>query len=1007
MFHLPPLQGSPSAIDRARESSQPAGIPYSHFQRHFVSADGDCLFRAVHMGLHGVGSRASTEAIRELRDRLSAYIEQHRFELEIRPAFGPHMVQQLQTLVPQLGVWNKDAGDFVAPLLAQVLGQNIVILEALPESKQYKIKQNLPANSAELPQGNVNNMRPPIYLAHVGDGTHYEYLEPLTANIHSLIEQQTQGNAGQPTQQHASPHHNTHLASTPGSHLVLPPSPSISTTSMDSDRPRKKAKGKGKATIKTELNSPSSTETARIKKSPLLIPFSKTKRLDTHCYIDLSRAAINLTKEGSEESIPVHLIPNANIQTMSALPIVQSPEDPTRPHSLLPQPHSINRNMALQQGRHPSDAVYSARETMDYLLQHPEQRKAHECQSFKLAKIRAINLPNRLTHPTVGMRGVIAAEALSKGTPLHYSGQYLDQQEYQKTIQALSQELQTKAHMGETQASAEAKRLIAAYLWEGITYQGKPYDISSFGAGNTAAMVNHDQHNPNMGVAYMSTYDTRGEPAPQIVVYFALRDIAKNEQLLIDYGENYRFDTPAEGSISVETPGVDTAISPAMGQAIAALRSVKEEASALAASGLIELSRQSHSEIADRPSNSPASLHSPRKITMTPRQQSACETFKQAADKKLSCEIKRRDARQNAAFFFSQDALPEKIKKSSMSHILLGILQKNKAGSLYKFRQSWPQLSQLQPRIPPEQLLAVSNNAGGNITLDYLRENWPILNSLQPHIPTEMLLKIASHNGGRVVLHYLKEHWRQLNDLKPAISPAKLLDTANHNGGSLTLDHLLQHWPALNRLQPSIPANKLLAIANNAGSSNTLNYLREHWPALTQLQPPIPPEQLADIANHEGSSETLRYIRENWTTLTQLTQAIPPPILAQRLADIANHNGGAIALRHLQENWSALTQLQPTITAAQLLDIANHDGGSLALKYLEHHWATLSGFTDRDGKQISIEQLWQISNRKAATRALEVLVKNPHIRTLKMDDIIYLLINDHRRAQFVKKHPHT
>ena len=853
--------------------------------------------------------------------------------------------------------------------------------------------------------------------------------------------------------------------------------------SINSERPKKK----NKLAIKKEDGG----NIAKAKIKPPLITFSSAARLYTACYIDMTRASIDLTSEGAaaQETIPLSLIPNANINTMSKLPIVQSPEDPSKIHVNLPQPAAVNRNMPL---RHNSDKPIAdiakrARENMDHLLKNPEQRKKHERQSFKIAKIRAKHLASNpgITnrHATINMRGVIASEALKAGTPLQYSGQYLDAHEHAKTTQALSRELQVKIGIAADQADEKAKRLLECYAWEDITYCGKAYTISAFGAGNTAAMINHDDKSPNMGVSYMSTYDASGKPAPQIVVYFALRDIEKDEQLLVNYGECYRFDeTSAESHITMETTSPQPVIGGNMLAAMATLGVVKTEASpqtnnpqpataqnadpqdALAAAILRNLSKD-----IDNTGISTDSSHLPAATAIEPKRQRALTTFTNKIDK-LKLSNKRLDAKENAEFFLFNPEVPLKIKLSSLSDILYRSIENNEAGILHKLRANWGTLSQLHPAVTPTALLDIVNNKGSGRTLDILKDHWHTFSELKPCIPPENLLAIANHDGGSYTLEHLRDHWPVLNQLQPTILPRELLAIADNNGGSGILSYLKDNWTALHQLQPKITSTTLLTIANNDGGSKTLDFLQHHWGSLNQLKPTIAPKDLLSIANNDGGSKTLEYLQKNWEDLNQLTPKInsktlleianhdggskvlntlkvqwhtlnqlEPKVAPARLLKIANNSGGSKALDNIRKNWTALNQLQPPIAAEtllgiasnsgagktleylqahwyelnqlpagmapeKLLAIANHDGGSKALDIIQNNWASLSGFTNDKEERISVEQLENICNRKAASKALELLLENNHIKTLTMEDIVNILISDRRTHRFFKEH---
>ena len=782
--------------------------------------------------------------------------------------------------------------------------------------------------------------------------------------------------------------------------LLTPPlSHSPSSAPEDGERPRKKNKGKGKARdIKTEVGASAGTELAKAQRP--LTPFTVPARFYTACYIDTTRAAIDLStpdvstpNSATQAIMPVRLIPNADIAAMSQLPIVQSPTDPSKVHPKLPQPAAINPNIPLAQGGTYASAAHQAREQINTLLQSPMQRQEYERKHFSLTRIETRHLPEHLAgHATIGMRGVVAAQPLKAGSPLQYSGQYLDKSDYEKTARQLSQELQTKTAIkpGEKpgQADYEAHRLIDSYAWEAITYKGKKYTISAFGAGNTAAMINHDSQHPNMGVAYMSTHDDRGQPAPQIVVYFALRDIAEGEQLLVNYGEQYQFDQRAEGSMATTSHWPQATLSANIYQAITAKTEHSQgvitpnDDDTSAATILMGLSSDNTGSTASTSNadsgqasadSGAASSDSEHSITLPPLatpltavQQQALDTFNQMIPQKLKIFRKQEDAQEHAAFFFSQESIGLKIKQSLLGDVLFKIIDKNESGALKKLRANWQVLKQLQPAVSPSRWLEIAKHCGGTKTLEHILSNWTSLRDLQPKIP-----------------------------------PEKLLDIANNDSGHIALSTIAAHWQALIQLQPRIPQEKLLEIANNGGGGGTLLYIQQHWKTMNQLQPPITVNQWVQAANRGGGSTTLNYLQQHWTELNQLQPTIKPSTLMA----IANNNGGSKTLNALKEHWIELTQLRPAIAPERILDIANKPGGSNTLKTLKENWNKLTAFTNHKGETITVQQLEQISNRKVATKGLEILLHNDHIKTLAIKEVVHILVNDSRTAKFLKAHP--
>ena len=106
-------------------------IPATDFQRHLIQSDGDCLFRSVYMGLNQPGVQASIQDVMALRQQVADYVGNNFQALASNPYFqGPQGVQSLSSLLLNPGQWNSNSDDLVAPLLAQVLGREIIILQS-------------------------------------------------------------------------------------------------------------------------------------------------------------------------------------------------------------------------------------------------------------------------------------------------------------------------------------------------------------------------------------------------------------------------------------------------------------------------------------------------------------------------------------------------------------------------------------------------------------------------------------------------------------------------------------------------------------------------------------------------------------------------------------------------------------------------------------------------------------------------------------------------------------
>ena len=519
----------PTAPPPRKAPASPKSLPITDFIRHNILADGDCLFRSVLMGLaERPGIQASATAVADLRAQLAAYVSQHSQALAHEEVFrADNGLQNLYGLLLMPGAWADDTGDLVAPLLAQLLGREINILQPIEgNQRHYQVRQTFPPVNDCFPPADNPPGGGPLYLLqeHL---SHYSYLEKTqsfnpSANLGDI----------------------DHAAA-----LLI----ALGKTSAEhtSSSPHKKTK----LTPKVE------TEHIRTPQAPLVSIDNHNQRFFFTTTVDLSQAQTYTDLRGAHAetltSIPVGVISIADSDTMSRRPMVQDPDNPNNAHPEIPQPEKINPRGRVKSSHHKkhSPVLKTALERFDALLQNPQQRQAYERNNFALTQIEPKHLPSAASHndqcrhPTLGMRGVIAQEPLTAGSPLQYSAQYLSEAQWQEATDILRERLQAEVGLPESQSQQEAARLLLSYSWEGITFNQQKYELSAFGAGNITAMINHDKALANMGVAYMPCLDRDGGPAPTMVVYFALKAIAKGEQLLVNYGEAYRFDTPAEGSM--------------------------------------------------------------------------------------------------------------------------------------------------------------------------------------------------------------------------------------------------------------------------------------------------------------------------------------------------------------------------------------------------------------------------------------------------------------------------
>lgn len=202
LINTPPIGIRTAAPTAATsETSQGPSIAAVNFTHHHVLGDGDCLFRAMHMGLtHQPGVEPSENQVMSLRQYLANYVYQHQDTLAANPAFdGRQGVLNLYDLLLTPGHWDDNVGDLVVPLLAQVSGRSVVVLQAAQEGTAYHVRQVFSAENAALPPGLAPSGEASICLAHI-DGKHYGYLEERYPNVLVNALDQYQS-ARQPNQQ--------------------------------------------------------------------------------------------------------------------------------------------------------------------------------------------------------------------------------------------------------------------------------------------------------------------------------------------------------------------------------------------------------------------------------------------------------------------------------------------------------------------------------------------------------------------------------------------------------------------------------------------------------------------------------------------------------------------------------------------------------------------------------------------------------------------------------------
>ena len=195
--HIPPAMGrlpnpAPNPVPDLNSELIQVNIPVTSINHHNVQPDGDCLFRCLHMGLTQAGAEASVGDIMGLRMQVLEYVHRNALILANSNSYfeGIGGVRALENLLGNLGQWNTNAGDLVTPLLAQILGRDIIVLIPSRHSAAYTLQYTFRANNPQLPPGRDSTGEPPIYLGYVAGGTHYTYLTlPNTPQANSPAQQ--------------------------------------------------------------------------------------------------------------------------------------------------------------------------------------------------------------------------------------------------------------------------------------------------------------------------------------------------------------------------------------------------------------------------------------------------------------------------------------------------------------------------------------------------------------------------------------------------------------------------------------------------------------------------------------------------------------------------------------------------------------------------------------------------------------------------------------------------
>lgn len=252
---------------------------------------------------------------------------------------------------------------------------------------------------------------------------------------------------------------------------------------------------------------------------------------------------------------------------MAQRPIVQSQYNPKEKHPTLPQPRKIN--ISVLKKKIPNEELRDTlAENLNKILDNDETRRIHELKYFELATIEEKHLSTlsagaQKGHGTLGIRGVVAKEDIPAGTPIIYGAQYVNHHQWRKLKNKIAEELTASLNVTANEAQKDAQNRLVSYSWESVQFpdsQGvsRKLNLSAYGAGNMAAMINHDEKEHNMGVINIATLDEDDNPAPPIWIYYAKRDIKAGEQLLVDYGPKYKFNDTLHGEKEIPRPLAQT-----------------------------------------------------------------------------------------------------------------------------------------------------------------------------------------------------------------------------------------------------------------------------------------------------------------------------------------------------------------------------------------------------------------------------------------------------------------
>ena len=237
------------------------------------------------------------------------------------------------------------------------------------------------------------------------------------------------------------------------------------------------------------------------------------------------------------------VMPDYHWQTVNANPIFQSPESADKEHPLLAQPRYVDffkfSEMFKPEKHKCVTTVILALRQLNSQLKDPRLRQDFEYNHFSTIPITSRNIafiPETYQNfnTMLGHRGVIAISDLPRGTPLMYSAQYMTNIQWDKRIVEFAHYLESIFDLGAEEALNDARERLKSHACRPAFFKSEMYYALAYGAGNIAALTNHDSTHYNMAALFVPFLDISGRATAGGLVLYSTRHIEKDEQLLIN-----------------------------------------------------------------------------------------------------------------------------------------------------------------------------------------------------------------------------------------------------------------------------------------------------------------------------------------------------------------------------------------------------------------------------------------------------------------------------------------